>query len=194
MNTRILFTALAVALATVACKEKETRRDIIVPPPPREAARGTQQMTQTRQQRTVEWLGARYTVSITRSVDRTLPLTRDEGGHAYYDNAISLRVTRQDGSQAYERRFTKSDFEAFIADAATLRDGALLGIVFDRVDGSRLRFAASVGSPDMGSDEFVPLTMTLDRFGNTAVTIDTRLDTDGDAEAATAAGADDDGV
>lgn len=180
------------ALTCAGCKEKETRRDIIVPPPAHEAKRGTQQMTQTRQQRTVEWLGARYTVTITRAVDRSLPLTRDEAGQAYYDNTIEVRVTRQDGSLMYARTFTKADLEPYVGDRDTRRDGALLGIVFDRVEGSRLMFAASVGSPNMGSDEFVPLTMTLDRFGNTAIAPDTRIDSNGDDERGE--GDDNDGV
>lgn len=180
MSTKILFAALALALASSSCKEKEKRSDIIVPPPAREVRRGTQQMAQTRQRRNVEWLGARYAVTITRAVDRSLPLTRDEAGQAYFDNTITVRVTRQDGSEMFAHTYRKSDFEPYIQDRATRRDGALLGIVFDRVESDRLVFAASVGSPNMGSDEFVPLTMTLDRFANTTIALDTHIDSTGD--------------
>lgn len=179
MRKIILFAALT---ALCGCREKTERKDIIVPAPARETVRGPQQMTQTRQQRDVEWLGAKYRVVITRAVDRSLPHSTDESGQDYYDNSIAVRVTRPDGTTFFERAFTKAAFASYITDTETRRRGALLGIVFDRVDNARLSFAVSVGSPDMRSDEFVPLTMTLDRMGGVSIAPDTRLDADGEED------------
>ena len=57
----------------------------------------------------------------------------------------------------------------------------MLGIVFDRADGASLIFAASVGSPDKMSDEYVPLVMTISRGGTVSIAKDTQLDTVSDA-------------
>ena len=57
-----------------------------------------------------------------------------------------------------------------------MKKSALLGIVVDKVDGDNLRFAASVGSPDVLSDEYMPLILTLTRMGSVSITKDTRLD------------------
>ena len=56
-------------------------------------------------------------------------------------------------------------------------DEALVGIVLDHAEGDHLRFAASVGSPDKLSDEYVPLKMTLSRTGGVSIARDTQLDT-----------------
>lgn len=174
MRTKTLFVALAAVSLFCGCKDKEVRRDIIVPPPAKEKPSGPQRMTQTRQQRSVEWLGSTYNVSITRAVDTALPHSTDENGQDYYDNSIALRVTRGDGTTFFERVFTKSAFATYIRDTNTRERGALLGVVFDRVEDKCLVFAVSVGSPDTRSDEFVPLTMRLDRFGGVTVEPDTR--------------------
>ena len=55
--------------------------------------------------------------------------------------------------------------------------GALLGIVFDRAEGASLWFAASVGSPDKMSDEYVPLLLKISRGGGISIARDTQLDT-----------------
>ncbi|MGV2541533.1 DUF4738 domain-containing protein, partial [Bacillus pumilus] len=56
--------------------------------------------------------------------------------------------------------------------------------------GNRLLFAASVGNPDKSSDEYVPLVLRIDNFGNVTVFKDTRLDTESDTQQEE----DDDGV
>lgn len=56
----------------------------------------------------------------------------------------------------------------------------MLGIVFDRADGGSLIFAASVGSPDKMSDEYVPLVLTISRGGTVNIAKDTQLDTASD--------------
>ena len=71
----------------------------------------------------------------------------------------------------------KQDFASHV-NAKYLEKSALLGIVFDRVDGDNIIFAASVGEPDVLSDEYVPLLITISHTGNMTITKDTRLDSD----------------
>ena len=56
------------------------------------------------------------------------------------------------------------------------RIGALLGVAFVKAEGNQLTFGASVGSPDPASDEYVPLIVKVDNFGNYSVTKDTKAD------------------
>ena len=50
--------------------------------------------------------------------------------------------------------------------------------MFDRVDGDYLVFAASVGAPDVLSDDYVPMLLKLSRLGAVSIEKDTRLDGD----------------
>ncbi len=54
---------------------------------------------------------------------------------------------------------------------------ALLGVVFDKVDGDHLIFAASVGSPDKISDEFIPLVLKVSKSGSLSMYRDSQMDT-----------------
>ena len=47
--------------------------------------------------------------------------------------------------------------------------GALLGIVYVKAEGDYLYFAASVGSPDVTSDEYVPLVLKISRMGSISI-------------------------
>ena len=84
-------------------------------------------------------------------------------------------MLRFDGSAFFSRTFTKADFRPYIDKAYA--DGALVGIVLDRAEGDNLLFAASVGSPDKMSDEYIPLLMKLSRTGKITITKDAQLDT-----------------
>ncbi|WP_390883979.1 DUF4738 domain-containing protein [Hoylesella loescheii] len=60
---------------------------------------------------------------------------------------------------------------------ASYKGGALLGVVYDKCDNDYLYFAASVGSPDKSSDEYVPLVVKISRFGDVSIKKDATLDT-----------------
>lgn len=124
----------------------------------------------------VSWLGKDYNVEIARKADAAMPLIADDNtGEKYYDNKISVRISRTDGSELFKKEFTKSDFSNYI-DAAFLKKSALLGIVFDHVDGDNLVFGASVGLPDRLSDEFIPLTLKISNNGKLSVNKDSNLE------------------
>uniref|UniRef100_UPI004029961F DUF4738 domain-containing protein n=1 Tax=Prevotella sp. TaxID=59823 RepID=UPI004029961F len=165
----------AAALFVASCAEKPKSDNIIVHKRAKVQKKQTQAMSGYEDKRNVEWLGATYKVCVERKSDNTLPLTYDEQGNSYYDNRISVRVLRSDGSVFFERTFLKTDFTQYISD--TYSKGALLGVVFDCVDGDALRFAASVGSPDKMSDEYEPLVVKVSRLGALSVAKDTKLDT-----------------
>ena len=78
---------------------------------------------------------------------------------------LPLTILRKDGSEFFSRTFTKSDFDSCIDDSYKDK-GALLGIVFDRAEGDYLYFAASVGSPDKTSDEYIPMVLKLSKTGS----------------------------
>lgn len=173
------------ALAMTACKDKPKTDTIIVKKPVAKAEKPVGTMGDNVQRRDVKWLGATYHIIIERKADRSLPLALDESGNRYYDNRVSLTIERPDGTEFFSRVFVKSDFDEYVDE--TNSDGALLGIVFDNTDGESLRFAASIGSPDKMSDDYVPLLLTVSRTGGVTVAKDDQLDTASDD-------ADDDGV
>lgn len=131
------------------------------------------------QTRDVEWLGTQYKVEVKRVADSSLDLADDGAGNKYFDNRITVRILRKDGSEFFCRTFTKSDFDASL-EPTYRKNGALLGIVYDRSEGNRLLFAASVGSPDKMSDEYMPLVLTVSNLGAVEIRKDSRLDTGGD--------------
>ena len=95
---------------------------------------------------TVKWQGNTYKIETSIKADTTLPLASD-GTSEFYDNRVNVRILRSDGSEFFAGSFTKSNFKSYV-DESYYKNGALLGIVFDKVVGNQLRFAASVGSPD----------------------------------------------
>lgn len=183
-----IMTVSAFCLSAVffaACADKPKSNDIIAKKPVKAVPKPTQTMGDYSQNRSVEWLGSTYIVSVERKADTSLPLAVDESGNKYYDNRITVSILRSDGSEFFKRTFTKANFDEYVGD--DYKVGGLLGIVFDHAEGESLCFAASVGSPDKMSDNYVPLVMKVSRVGGVAITKDTRLDTVSDA----AAGGDD---
>ncbi|MBM6992174.1 MAG: DUF4738 domain-containing protein [Prevotella sp.] len=180
MKRIIVMSALAMAvLVLVSCKEKKSNTIIITKKKTEQVvAPKTRKMGDYTQSRSVNWMGKKYTVVTNLVADPTLPLASD-GFARYYDNRITLRVIRADGTEFLKREFTKSFFKEYV-DNTYYKEGALLGIVYVKTSGNQLLFAASVGNPDKSSDEYVPLVLKVDNFGNVTVSKDTRLDTDSD--------------
>lgn len=163
------------AFAVAACNEKKPTTDIIAPKPVKKKPSAPVKMQASDHQETVAWVGSEYTVSIKRRVDTSLPMIEDESGNKYYDNTIEVKVVRPDGSEFFCKTFKKEDFASQTTEDY-LKKSAMLGIVFEKAEGDNLIFAASVGSPDVLSDEYIPLVITLSRMGNVNIQKDTRLD------------------
>ena len=52
--------------------------------------------------------------------------------------------------------------------------------MLDHAEGDNIVFAASVGSPDKMSDNYVPLVLKISRVGGVTIARDTKLDTTSD--------------
>jgi len=166
---------LLMAFAIVSCKEKKESNVIIAPKPVKQGPKAPVKMSDFVNSDKVPWLGKEYQVEVKRAAADSLPMVKDEQGNSYYDNLIRVRVTRQDGSEFFNRVFSKRSFNDYIDDN-TRKKGVLLGIVFDRAEGDNLIFGASVGSPDRLSDEYIPLILTIGRMGTVGIQRDTQLD------------------
>ncbi len=165
----------AVLAMFTACSSKPQSNDIIAKKPVKAAPKPTQNMGDYKQNRSVEWMGNTYNICVERKADQSLPLAVDESGNKYYDNRITLSILRPDGTQFFKRTFSKTDFADYAGD--DYKDGALLGIVLDHTDNGNIYFAASIGSPDKMSDNYVPLVLKISHVGGVSISKDTKLDT-----------------
>lgn len=193
MSNKIQLLAVGIlALTAISCKEAKKDTNIITHKKVVTAPKKTQKVGDYSQSRNVDWLGSEYTVAVDRKADTSLPLVDDGAGNKYYDNRISVKITRKDGTTFFSRTFTKSDFSQYVDEI--YRGGALLGIVLDKAEGDCLYFAASVGSPDTMSDEYVPLVMRIGRTGQISIYKDTQLDTGSDTPSSELEKAEEEGV
>ena len=172
------FTALAAAmLVFTACGEKKKSTDIITKRVETVKPQGPERMQKYNDSRQVAWIGRQYTVNVHRQPGDSLPMVKDETGQKFVDNIISVSVMRADGSKFYSHQFTKTDFLQYLDDDYR-KTGILEGLVFDKVDGDWLDFAASVCHPH--TDEYIPLVVRLSRMGELTIQRDTQMDTNSD--------------
>lgn len=155
--------AILATMASVGCKEKKQSNVIIVRKPVIAKQGKPKVIGDAKKEKTVQWMGSEYRVVIESKADKDLPLATD-GNTKYYDNRIRVSIIRSDKSVFFERTLSKTDFRPYVDDTY-YKHGALIGLSFNRVDGHNLRFGANVGNPDMSSEEFVPLDITISNFG-----------------------------
>lgn len=174
--TTIIYLSLALLLSA-SCSQKKPQDDLVIIHKPAAAKQSKPQKTGDYEKtQTVNWLGERYTLAQKLAAVDSLPLATD-GVNRYYDNRWTLRIIRADGSEFFSRSFGKRDFKQWV-DNTYYKNGALLGAVFEKVEGNSLVFAVSVGNPDKSSDEYAPLLLKVDKFGNVSISKDTRPDMD----------------
>lgn len=156
-----------VGVAVTSCKEEKKPVDIVakVPVEPKKPS-GPQKREPFTTSEVVDWHGGKYTVKIERVPDSTL--VSDASGQKYYDNRITLRILRADGSIFVDKTYRKSDFFAAVNNKFST-DGVLLGMAFDRVKDGQLAFGASIGDPNPDSDDFVPISITIDEMGKATI-------------------------
>jgi hypothetical protein len=171
----VFFCALATVVAS--CSEKKKHDDIIAPKVEKPKLQAPVRMQEYDQTTDVHWLNKSYQVVVNRTPDDSLRMVKDETGQKYVDNRISLRIIRADGSVFFSKTFTKAAFESLLNDDYR-KTGILEGLVFDKVEGNNLFFAASVGHPQ--TDEYIPMVVTVSNLGNVGIKLDTQLDTNGD--------------
>ncbi len=175
MKTITALLAAGTILFLASCKsEQKKSEDIIthkiVKIEPQAPIRMQDDMRQTK----CEVNGKTITCEVVRRADESLGMVKDEIGQEFIDNRITLTVTRADSTVILKHTYTKHDFDAHLTDG--YRQGGILeGLVFDRVEGDTILFAASVSLPQ--TDEYIPLTISLTQNGATKVARDTRMDT-----------------
>lgn len=168
MKNVFRFCIIALALvAAVGCKEKKQNNVIIVHKPVIAKQGKPQAIGGGKKEQTVKWVGSSYRVVIDTKTDKTLPLATD-GTRKYYDNRIKVSIVRSDSTVFFERTLSKADFKPYV-DETYYDGGALLGITFNKVEGNSLKLGASVGNPDMSSEEFVPLDIVINNFGGLTI-------------------------
>jgi len=175
MKKHIMIALAALALLP-SCKEKKENNVIIAPKQEEQKPVGPMVMQDLNSSNEVQWIGKTYRVVVNRKADSSLPQPEPEPGRKAYDNRITLKIVRPDGSEFFNRTFTKQDFSGYLDDKMR-QSGVLLGIVLDRADGDNLIFAASVGSPDALSDEYIPMVLTVSRMGAVSIRRDNTMDT-----------------
>lgn len=176
------FSMLAMALATAllaGCGQKNKTDDIIAPKAVKRTASSPVRMQEYTQSKEVNWAGSRLVCEIKRTACDSLPMVKDDTGQKFVDNSITLTIRRGDGSVFLKKTFTKATFHDAL-DADYRKTGILEGIVFDRIDGGSLRFAASVCHPQ--TDEYIPLVVQVAANGSVGISRDTQLDTNGTEE------------
>ena len=109
----VLTIALAVGLLG-ACTEKKKSDIIITKKPVAKVKKGPQKMSDYEQTRDVEWIGANYRVVVKRVSSTDLPMLQLDEDTKYYDNKITVRILRKDGSEFFNRTFTKTDFAGYL--------------------------------------------------------------------------------
>ena len=176
--SQIIMVLLAV-MVVAGCGEKKKSDDIIVKKVEEPKPQGPIKMQEYRQIKDIEWLGRDYQVEIVRLPDDSLRMVEDETGQKFVDNRISLRILRSDGSVFFSRSFTKAAFDSYLDDDYR-KTGITEGLVFDKVEGNQLYFAASVCHPQM--DEYIPLVITISNLGDVGIKRDEDMDTYGSEE------------
>ncbi len=176
----VLLGMLTVGICSCKKEQKETKDIITKIAPKPKTPSGPQQMSNYDYKKSIEWLGNNYTITISRYADKELAMATD-GENQYYDNKVDVKITRQDGSIFFEKTFTKSDFKEY-TDNQYGRNGALIGFMYDTVEGNYVKFGASVGSPDPNSDEFIPFDVAISNLGAVNISSSVQVDTNTDEE------------
>ena len=99
--------ALVVACLMMSCSEKKQSNVIIAPKPVEHKPAAPVRMSEFKQSDDVKWLDKTYKVEVHRFVADSLPKVKDEQGNEYFDNLVRVRVLRADGSEFFNRVFSK---------------------------------------------------------------------------------------
>ena len=169
----------AAMMLTSACGEKKKSENIITTKVVTKSPSAPQKMQEYDQVKEFEMSGNHLTCHIHRAPDDSLRMVKNEQGQKYYDNRITMEITREDGSVFVSKSFTKSSFDEFL-DEDYRQTGVMAGLVFDKVEGGVLKLAASVAHPN--TDEYIPLIVSIDKTGAMHIERDKSLDTNGEEE------------
>ncbi|MGI6222000.1 MAG: DUF4738 domain-containing protein [Prevotella sp.] len=172
-----LFLILCIGLLLTSCKKKKEDPTIIIHKTEVKKPQGTHKVGDQTRNYDFQWLGANYKAVVERKADPSLPTATDDEGAKYYDNRISVKILRADGSVFYDHTFSKEDFSAEL-DERIKKNGVLYSMIYVKNDGDNVEMKASVGSPNqMSSDDYVSFTVKISRMGAMKLSKDQQLDT-----------------
>ena len=122
-----------------------------------------------------------YKITINIDADHSLPTVKDQNGREYFDNKVSVRITR-DGADFFSRVFTKDSFADFIP-AKALAGYILNGMNFyeEKSTARRLCLTAQVGEPGAGEGPAFIVEVPA-AGGACSIVVDREQDTNGQRE------------
>lgn len=113
-----------------------------------------------------------YLATLHREAKDSLGIVEDENGERYVDNFYRLTILR-DGSDFFDRRFTKKDF-APLLNADFRRNGILDGFRYRNSQDGKLFFSVCVSYPE--SDMTAPFVLAVGPDGSYTIETDNALD------------------
>lgn len=180
LRTSYIILLSSCLLCLASCQKAKQSNVILAEKPAEEKPKPTQSIGDYEQTFPLQWQGKSYQVTVQRKADKSLPTVK-EGTQSYFDNRILVNVMGADNTVFFAKEFTKEYFAQHISPK-TLQKSVLLGVVYNRVEGDKIYFAASVGSPDQLSDEYIPFDVVLTRDGSLTTTKAEREDSASDLE------------
>ena len=171
---KLIWAVAALSILLAACGGKKKSDNIIAQRVEKPKPQAPVRMQENTDERDVEWAGKEYHIAIHRQPSDSLPMVKDETGQQFVDNVFTLSVGHSNGSMFFNRSFTKKSVASYL-DEDFRKTGIFEGLVFDRVEGDKLIFAASVGHPQ--TDEYIPLVITLSQTGKLVIERDKQMDT-----------------
>lgn len=173
-----IFMAIAAAGLMASCAEKKKSNIIIAPKPAAKVSnKAIQKMSDYEQARDIEWLGLP-----TRLWLKELLTVNCLSSSLMKPPSITTTRLPLESSEKTVRSSSTAPLPRVISSViltSTIKEtGVLLGIVYVKAEGNNLCFAASVGSPDITSDEYVPMVLKISNLGAVNISKDQILDTE----------------
>ncbi|MBQ8443511.1 MAG: DUF4738 domain-containing protein [Bacteroides sp.] len=132
---------------------------------------GLQRMQVSRINQEIACKGKKFRLSVERVPDGNLPHVKSDMG-LFMDNSIQVKITRENGTTLFEKKFTKNDFAVYLPKKY-LNRSVLEGLVFDDVrttENKELTLAASVSYPM--TDLYIPFVLVVSQDGKLTISKD----------------------
>jgi len=172
----LLVTCIAVGIASCTSKtsEADKKDETRVLTGEIADASGTHKLPESKNEQTVQFRNNDYHLYIERVPSDSLPRVKNESGDTFYDNTITLKLTR--GSQkVLNRKFTKHSF-ASVVPTNFMKNAILEGMVYDKTSPDGIVFAVSVCYPQ--TDLYIPISLTVDAAGKISIVKDDTMEED----------------
>jgi hypothetical protein len=165
MKNYVLPLAFILMLGVSSCSKKKETNTIITKIETPKVSKEIHVIGDEETKKSFKWGDVFYHSVIIRKADKEQPTVKDDDGKKYFDNTIELALSGPNG-EVFRREFHKSDFTPYI-DTHYLKPSksALMSIVFNKVDGGKALFVATIGSPDEMADEYMFVRIALSKTG-----------------------------